>query len=34
MIEYFMDQIEMNGYSVKEFINDWSWRENTMELGL
>jgi hypothetical protein len=34
MIEYFMDQIEMNDYSVKEFINDWNWRENTMELGL
>lgn len=34
MIEYFMDQIEMNDYSVKEFINDWNWREMTMELGL
>jgi hypothetical protein len=34
MIEYFMDQIEMNDYSVAEFINDWNWREMTMELGL
>ena len=34
MIEYFMEMIDMNSMTVKELINDWNWRENTMELGL
>lgn len=34
MLEYFLEYIEMNEVSVDDFIDEWNWREMTMELGL
>ena len=34
MMEYFLDHIEMNDMTVDELVNDYNWREMTMELGL
>lgn len=34
MLEYLLDHIEMNDMSVDELVDDWNWREMTMELGL
>ena len=34
MTEYLLDFGEMNDMAVDDIINDWNWRENTMELGL
>lgn len=34
MLEYFLEYIEMNEVSVDEFVDEYNWREFTMELGL
>jgi len=34
MMEYFVEHIEMNDMTVDELIDDYNWREFTMELGL
>jgi len=34
MLQYLLELIDMNSMTVKEIIDDYNWRENTMELGL